>query len=83
MLSWAEQGLELVYAFEPEAEPRLHAGRRRRVLEAYAPTVPGFFPYYPRSAPCPAPLRLFHNVARELTAKGPPAPPRRPGAERV
>ena len=85
MLAWAEQGLGLVYTFEPAVASRVRSGRLQRVLEAYAPTVPGFFLYYPSSARCADPLRLFIDVAKELSARAPPAPPtpRRDAAERA
>ena len=49
----------------------LRAGRLVRVLEEYAPTVPGFFLYVPSRAQSSAPLRLFIEVAREIVKKGP------------
>jgi DNA-binding transcriptional LysR family regulator len=61
----AEQGLGLTYAFEPRVREQLRAGRLKRVLEAYAPTVPGFFLYFPSRAQRSAPLRLFVEAARE------------------
>lgn len=64
----AEAGLGLAYAFEPMVEEPLRGGRLQRVLEAYAPTVPGFFLYYPGPSQRSAPLRLFIEVARELVA---------------
>lgn len=66
MVSLAEEGLGLAYAFEPMVEEQLRTGRLRRVLEPYAPTVPGFFLYYPSRAQRSAPLRLFVEVAKEL-----------------
>lgn len=63
--SLAEKGLGLVYAFEPMVRSALHAGRLQLVLEAYAPTVPGFFLYYPSRAQRSAPLRLFVEAAKE------------------
>ena len=68
-VSLAEDGMGLAYAFEPAVEEKLRSGRLRRVLEAYAPTVPGFFLYYPSRAQRSAPLRLFVEAARELAAK--------------
>ncbi|MFB1478864.1 LysR family transcriptional regulator [Corallococcus sp. RDP092CA] len=65
----AEAGLGLAYAFEPAAEERLRAGRLVRVLEAYAPTVPGFFLYFPSRAQRSMPLRHFIEVAKELSAR--------------
>lgn len=65
----AEAGVGLAYAFEPAVEQRLRTGKLVRVLEAYAPTVPGFFLYYPSRAQRSEPLRLFVEAARELSAK--------------
>lgn len=45
---------------------QLRTGRLQRVLEAYAPTVPGFFLYYPSRAQRTPALRLFVETAREL-----------------
>ncbi|MBN8468511.1 LysR family transcriptional regulator [Corallococcus exiguus] len=67
--SLAEQGVGLAYAFEPAVRERLRTGKLVRVLEAYAPTVPGFFLYYPSRAQRSVPLRLFAEAARELAAK--------------
>jgi DNA-binding transcriptional LysR family regulator len=68
MLSLVESGLGLAYVVEPSVEAALREGRVRRVLEAYAPTVPGFFLYYPsRSRSTPA-LRDFVDVAKEVLA---------------
>ncbi|RKI74771.1 LysR family transcriptional regulator [Corallococcus sp. AB049A] len=65
----AEQGVGLAYAFEPAVAEPLRTGKLVRVLEAYAPTVPGFFLYYPSRAQRSAPLRLFVEAARELALK--------------
>ncbi|RKI03815.1 LysR family transcriptional regulator [Corallococcus sp. AB004] len=65
----AESGAGLTYAFEPEVREQLRSGTLVRVLEAYAPTVPGFFLYYPSRARRSGPLRLFVETARELAAK--------------
>lgn len=65
----AVAGLGLAYALEPVAQEHLREGRLVRVLEAYAPTVPGFFLYYPSRAQRSAPLRLFVEAARELATK--------------
>ncbi|MEY2934206.1 MAG: hypothetical protein RL033_4955, partial [Pseudomonadota bacterium] len=53
--SFAEKGLGLAYAFEPMVMEQLRAGRLRPVLEAYAPTVPGYFIYFPSRAQSSAP----------------------------
>ncbi|RYZ44159.1 MAG: LysR family transcriptional regulator [Myxococcaceae bacterium] len=69
MLSLAEAGAGLVYAFEPQVQEQLRAGRLKVVLDAYAPTVPGFFLYFPSRARRSGPLRLFVEAARELSIK--------------
>ena len=63
----AEQGLGLAYAMEPQVAEQLRTGRLQRVLEAYAPTVPGFFLYFPSRAQRSPALRLFVDAARELS----------------
>jgi hypothetical protein len=40
------------------------------VLEPFAPTVPGYFIYYPSRAQRSAPLRLFVDTAKELLLRG-------------
>jgi DNA-binding transcriptional LysR family regulator len=67
--SFAEQGLGLAYAFEPMVTEQLRTGKLERVLEAYAPTVPGFFLYFPKQARSAVPLRLFIDVAKELAIR--------------
>ena len=67
--AWAEQGLGLAYALEPLVKGQLENGALRCVLEPYAPTVPGFFLYYPSRAQSSAALRLFVETARELVGK--------------
>ncbi len=62
----AAEGLGLAYVFEPAVQEHLRSGRLVRVLEPYAPTVPGFFLYYPSRAQRSGPLRLFIETAREL-----------------
>jgi DNA-binding transcriptional LysR family regulator len=68
--SLAEQGMGLAYALEPMVREPLRSGRLQVVLERYAPTVPGFFLYFPSVARRSAPLRLFVETARELAARG-------------
>ncbi|RPH71848.1 MAG: LysR family transcriptional regulator [Myxococcaceae bacterium] len=69
MVSQAESGAGLMYAFEPEVREHLRTGRLKVVLEAYAPTVPGFFLYFPTRAQRSGPLRLFVDAARELAVR--------------
>ena len=66
--SLAEQGVGLTYAFEPLVQEQLESGRLQIVLERYAPTVPGFFLYFPSIAQRSQALRLFLETAKELTA---------------
>ncbi len=68
-VSLAAEGLGLAYAFEPAVVDRLRARRLVPVLEAYAPTVPGYFLYFPSRAQSSAPLRLFVEAARELAVR--------------
>ncbi|WP_255508271.1 LysR substrate-binding domain-containing protein, partial [Myxococcus sp. AB036A] len=65
----AAEGLGLAYALEPAIQAQLDSGRLVRVLEDYAPTVPGFFLYYPSRAQRSKPLRLFVEAARELATR--------------
>jgi DNA-binding transcriptional LysR family regulator len=67
--SLAEKGVGLAYAFEPLVLEELRTGRLQRVLERYAPTVPGFFLYFPSVARRSAPLRLFVEAAKELAVR--------------
>jgi DNA-binding transcriptional LysR family regulator len=69
MVSLAEAGAGLAYVLEPGVREQLRTGRLKVVLDAYAPTVPGFFLYYPSRARRSGPLRLFVETARELAAK--------------
>lgn len=68
-VSLAEQGAGLAYVFEPMATEHLRDGRLQIVLEAYAPTVPGFFLYYPSRAQRSPALRLFVEAAKELALR--------------
>jgi DNA-binding transcriptional LysR family regulator len=67
--SLAEQGVGLAYVVEPMVAAQLREGRLKRVLEPYAPTVPGFFLYYPRRAQRFPALRAFVDSARELVPR--------------
>jgi len=68
-VSLAEQGAGLAYAFEPMVLEALRKGRLQRVLERYAPTVPGYFLYFPSVARQSVPLRLFIDAAKELAVR--------------
>ncbi len=65
----AEAGLGLAYVFEPMVADKLRKGRLRRVLEPYAPTVPGFFLYFPSRAQRTPALRAFVDAAKELALR--------------
>ena len=52
-----------------QVQAQLRSGKLVRVLEAYAPTVPGYFLYFPSRAQRSEPLRLFVETAKELAAK--------------
>jgi DNA-binding transcriptional LysR family regulator len=65
----AEQGLGLAYVMESMVAEQLRTGRLVRVLEPYAPTVPGFFLYFPSRAQRSPALRLFVDAARELARR--------------
>ncbi len=59
-------GHGLLYTLERVIADDLARGRLRVVLEAYAPTVPGLFLYFPSRAQVSPALRAFVAVAREL-----------------
>lgn len=69
-LAFVEHGHGLAYFFEPRIKEALKAGRIKRVLENYAPTVPGFFLYFPSRAQRSPALKLFVDTAKELAASG-------------
>jgi len=67
--SLAEQDLGLVYALEPMVIEQLRTRRLSVVLDRYAPTVPGFFLYFPSVARRSVPLRLFVEAAKKLAVR--------------
>jgi DNA-binding transcriptional LysR family regulator len=69
IVSLAERALGLAYAFEPMVKEQLRTGLLQRVLEPYAPTVPGYFLYYPSRAQRSPPLRLFVEAAKESAVR--------------
>ncbi len=60
----ALDGIGLAYTFESLAQPHLQAGRLQRVLEAYSPTFPGFYLYYPSRHDQPSKLKAFIDYVR-------------------
>ena len=66
--SLAKLGLGLAYALESTITEELRSGQLQRVLEPFAPTVPGYCIYFPRRAQRSTPLRLFVDTAKEVLA---------------
>ena len=67
--SMAKLGLGLAYALESIVIDELNSGQLQRVLEPFAPTVPGYFLYFPSRAQRSTPLRLFVETAKELRVR--------------
>ncbi len=65
----AEEGVGLAYVAEPMVAAPLQKKRLQRVLDAYAPTVPGFYLYYPRRAQRSPLLRAFVDTAKQLVPR--------------
>ncbi|HYQ29649.1 MAG TPA: LysR family transcriptional regulator, partial [Polyangiaceae bacterium] len=59
----------------PLIAAQLEAGQLVVVLDRYAPSVPGFFIYFPSLTQRSPPLRLFVEAAKELAARGGTARP--------
>lgn len=66
--SLAERGLGLAYAMEPLVMDSLEAGTLQRVLEPYAPEVPGFFLYFPSRAQRTPALARFVETVQDLSS---------------
>jgi len=60
----ALDGVGIAYIFDEEAAPWLARGALRRVLEAWSPSFPGFYLYYPSRRHTPAPLAAFIEFLR-------------------
>lgn len=63
-LDAALEGVGLAYTFASLAQPHLQAGRLQRVLQAYSPTFPGFYLYYPSRHDQPGKLKAFIDYVR-------------------
>ena len=61
----AHAGVGLIYTLEPVIADEIARGRLRVVLDAYAPSVPGLFLYFPSRAQISPALRAFVDIARE------------------
>jgi DNA-binding transcriptional LysR family regulator len=59
MLDAAVEGLGLAQVPDPIAAGAVKAGKLERVLEAFAPTAPGVFLYYPGGRQMMPKLRAF------------------------
>jgi len=68
--SMAKLGLGLAYALEAMVSDELSSGQLQRVLEPFAPIVPGYFLYFPSRAQRSPPLRLFVETAKEVLLRG-------------
>jgi len=75
-LTMARLGAGLVYTAEPIVIDELDAGSLVRVLEAYSPSVPGYYLYHPGRGQRSSPLRLFIETAKELVPRGSRSPAR-------
>lgn len=70
MLMAARHGLGLTYVHEPAIAADLARGDLELVLPEWAPTVPGFFLYYPSRSSLQPKLRAFLEAAREQLTSG-------------
>ena len=67
------QGLGLIYTTDAAAERELAEGRLEAVLEAYLPTSPGLYLYFPSRSQTQPKLRAFIDVALQLAKPRTPA----------
>lgn len=67
-LDAALDGVGLAYTFEPLARTHLQSGRLQRVLEAFSPTFPGFYLYYPSRHDQPTKLKALIAYIQQQTA---------------
>jgi DNA-binding transcriptional LysR family regulator len=62
----AKLGLGLAYVPEPNVRDELRAGQLEIALEPYAPSVPGYFLFFPSRAQRSTPLRSFVETATAI-----------------
>jgi len=67
IVAMVEAGMGLGYLIEPLVADAFREGRLRRVLEAYAAEVPGWYLYFPSRAQMSPALRAFIDVARAVS----------------
>ncbi|SRR6266545_3314886 len=65
MRTMAVAGVGLFYSLESRVESDLTSGRLRKVLEPYAPEVPGLYLYFTKRSQVSPALKAFVEVARE------------------
>jgi DNA-binding transcriptional LysR family regulator len=70
MLGAALEGLGLAQVPEPVAADALKAGKLVRVLEQFAPMMPGVFLYYPDKRQMLPKLRAFIDHLKSRSATG-------------
>ncbi|WP_248447772.1 LysR family transcriptional regulator [Sinorhizobium meliloti] len=66
LVSWACAGLGLAYVADLAVETEVHDGQLVRLLEAFLPTTPGLFLYFPQRAQTQPKLRAFIDIARQV-----------------
>ena len=66
LLELAEAGLGLVYLPDISVAEAVASGRLERVLEAFLPTTPGLFAYFPARSQTQPKLRAFLDMASKL-----------------
>jgi DNA-binding transcriptional LysR family regulator len=64
--SLAKLGLGLAYTPEPRVAAALRSGALEAVLEPFAPSVPGYYLYFPSRTQRSTPLKLFLEAAKKL-----------------
>jgi DNA-binding transcriptional LysR family regulator len=62
----AASGCGLAYVPEPGVKEHLSSGRLKVVLDRFAPSVPGWFLYFPSRAQRSKPLQVFVAVAKAV-----------------
>jgi DNA-binding transcriptional LysR family regulator len=66
LVSWACAGLGLAYVADLAVETEVDDGQLVRLLEAFLPTTPGLFLYFPQRAQTQPKLRAFIDIARQV-----------------